>query len=146
MLNKLKQASLAARKARDPLSSLLTTLLAEATRVGKDENRDSTDAEVTATVRKFIKNTEETVRLLEAAATQKPDALVTARAELALLQTLLPTQASDADLDAAIAELVGAIPERSIKQMGAVMAKLNDRFSGNLDKAVASAKIKVALS
>lgn len=146
MLNKLKQASLAARKARDPLSSLLTTLLAEASRVGKDENRDSTDAEVTATVRKFIKNAEETVRLLEAASTQKPDALATAKAELALLQTLLPTQASDADLDAAIAELVGTLPDRSIKQMGAVMAKLNERFSGNLDKAAASAKIKSALT
>jgi uncharacterized protein len=146
MLNKLKQASLAARKVRDPLSSLLTTLLAEAARVGKDEGRDSTDAEVTATIRKFIKNTEETVRLLEAASTQKPDALATAKSELALLQSLLPSQASDADLNAAVSEIVGSLPDRSIKQMGVVMAKLNERFSGNFDKAAASGKIKTALS
>jgi uncharacterized protein YqeY len=146
MLTKLKQVSLAARKTRDPLSLLLTTLLAEATRVGKDENRDSTDVEVTATIRKFIKNAEETVRLLEAASTQKPDALATAKTELALLQTLLPAQASGADLDAAIADIVGSLPDRGIKQMGAVMAKLNEQFSGNLDKAAASAKIKAALA
>ena len=142
LLDTLKNDALAARKARDAVrSALLTTLVAEAAKVGKDDgNRASTEAEVVAVVKKFIKNTEETLR-----AVQGKPAEAQARSELAILKAYLPKQATEEDVRAKVAELVGGLSDRSPKQMGVVMAGLNAAFEGNFDKAVASKIVKTAL-
>ena len=142
LLDTLKNDALAARKARDAVrSALLTTLVAEAAKVGKDDgNRASTEAEVVAVVKKFIKNTEETLR-----AVQGKPAEAQARSELAILKAYLPKQATEEDVRAKVAELVGGLSDRSPKQMGIVMAGLNAAFEGNFDKAVASRIVKTAL-
>ena len=143
LLDTLKNDALAARKARDAVrSALLTTLVAEAAKVGKDNgNRASTEAEVVAVVKKFIKNTEETLR-----AVQGKPAEAQARSELAILKAYLPKQATEEDVRAKVAELVGGLSDRSPKQMGVVMAGLNAAFEGNFDKAVASKIVKDALA
>ena len=142
LLDTLKNDALAARKARDAVrSALLTTLVAEAAKVGKDDgNRASTESEVVAVVKKFIKNTEETLR-----AVQGKPAEAQARSELAILKAYLPKQATEEDVRAKVAELVGGLSDRSPKQMGVVMAGLNAAFEGNFDKAVASKIVKTAL-
>lgn len=143
LLDTLKNDALAARKARDAVqSALLTTLVAEAAKVGKDDgNRTSTEAEVVAVVKKFIKNTEETLR-----AVQGKPAEAQARSELEILKAYLPKQATEEDVRAKVAELVGGLSDRSPKQMGIVMAGLNAAFEGNFDKAVASRIVKTALA
>lgn len=143
LLDTLKNDALAARKARDAVrSALLTTLVAEAAKVGKDDgNRASTEAEVVAVVKKFIKNTEETLR-----AVQGKPAEAQAQGELAILKAYLPKQATEEDVRAKVAELVGGLSDRSPKQMGVVMAGLNAAFEGNFDKAVASRIVKTALA
>ena len=144
LIEKIRQDSLAARKARDTAKgTFLVTLMAEAAKVGKDAgNRESTDAEVTAVIKKFIKNTEETLRAIganESARTQP-------EAELAILQAYLPHQASAAEVRAAVARIVGELAERTPKQMGAVMGKLTAEFAGNFDKGMASKLVKEALT
>ena len=155
LLDTLKNDALAARKARDAVrSALLTTLVAEAAKVGKDNgNRASTEAEVVAVVKKFIKNTEETLRVLEGNPAETPGeklegkpAEAQARSELEILMAYLPRQASEEDVRAKVAELVGGLSDRSPKQMGVVMAGLNAAFEGNFDKAVASKIVKTALA
>lgn len=144
LLEKLQAAALAARKAQDSVAaSLLTTLYAEAARVGKDQgNRVSTDEEVVAVVKKFGKNVDETL-----AALPETDARVAAlRVEKALLAEYLPQQLDEAGLTAVIAELVAALPEKSPKQMGAVMAGLKARAGGQYDGAMASRLVKAALA
>ena len=144
LIEKIRQDSLAARKARDTVKgTFLVTLMAEAAKVGKDDgNRESTDAEVTAVIKKFIKNTEETLRAIganEAARTQP-------EAELAILQAYLPRQASEDEVRAAVARIVGELAERTPKQMGAVMGKLTAEFAGNFEKGLASKLVKEALA
>lgn len=144
LLEKLQAAALAARKAQDSVAaSLLTTLYAEAARVGKDQgNRVSTDEEVVAVVKKFGKNVDETL-----AALPETDVRVAAlRVEKALLAEYLPQQLDEAGLTAVIAELVAALPEKSPKQMGAVMAGLKARAGGQYDGAMASRLVKAALA
>lgn len=147
LLETLKNDALAARKAREAVqSALLTTLVAEAARIGKDDgNRDSTDAEVVAVVKKFIKNTEETLRALNAKPDAK-DAAQQAARELEILKAYLPKQATEADIRAKATELVSQLADRSPKQMGAIMAGLSAAFEGNLDKALASRIVKEALA
>jgi uncharacterized protein YqeY len=144
LLDRIRQDSLAARKARETEKALfLTTLLSEAGRIGKDDgNRESTDAEVTAVIKKFIKNTEETLRVLPAAAASRaqPDT------ELAILTAYLPRQATEDEVRAAIGRFIAELAERNPKQMGVVMGKLNAAFEGNFDKGLASKLVKEALA
>jgi uncharacterized protein YqeY len=144
LLERIRQDSLAARKARETeKGTFLVTLLAEAAKVGKDDgNRESTDAEVTAVIKKFIKNTDETLRVLgaDSAARAQPEA------ELAILQAYLPRQATEDEVRAAVGRIVAELAERNPKQMGFVMGKLNAEFAGNFDKGVASKLVKGALA
>mgnify|MGYP000042907762 CR=1 FL=1 len=144
LLEKLQAASLDARKAQNTIAaSLLTTLYSEAARVGKDQgNRVSTDEEVVAVVKKFSKNIDETL-----AALPEADARVAVlRIEKELLAAYLPQQLDEAGLSALVAELVGALADKSPKQMGVVMAGLKARAGGQYDGAMASRLVKAALA
>lgn len=144
LLEQIRQDSLAARKARDTAkSTFLVTLLAEAAKVGRDDgNRSSTDAETVAVIKKFIKNTTETLHVLGADAAARPQLAL----ELNLLMDYLPRQASELELRTALTRLVAELPERNPKQMGALMAKLITEFDGNFDKSLASKLAKEALA
>lgn len=145
LLNRIREDSLAARKAREgDKASFLITLLAEASRPGKDDgNRESTDAEVLKVIKKFIDNTEITLKALGAAAS---DARTRAELELAMLRAYQPKQATEAEVRAAVDTIVASLPERNLKQIGAVMGKLQAQFDGNFDKGLASTLVKAALA
>lgn len=153
LLATIQSAALEARKARHTdKATLLVTLHAEAARIGKDDgNRESTDAEVEAVIRKFIKNNDETIKALwipekidrDAVRVTRRDALIL---EQAILTSFLPKQASADEIQGAVTELVAGLADKSPKQMGAVMAGLNARFGNNFDKAAASQLVKAALA
>lgn len=147
LLNKIKDDSLTARKARETVKGLfLTTLFAEAAKVGKDAgSRESTDEEVLDVIRKFIKNTNDTVAALAGAEGEKVAARDQLLAELVLLKGYLPSQASEDEVKAVIAEAVKCLAEVSPKQMGVVMGALTAKFAGNFDKKAASNWVKAAL-
>lgn len=151
MLKRIQDDALAARKARETdKGKFLTTLFSEAAMEGKnDGNRESTDAEVTTVIKKFLKNNKDAQ-----AAMGQPDGDTPARAasraqlvlEQALLEAYLPAQASVADVTAAVQDILAAMPDVSIKQMGAVMGKLQAKFGDNFDKALASKLVKDAIA
>lgn len=65
LIEQIKEQQIAARKSGDSLASLYTTLLGEASIIGKNAgNRETTDQEVVAVVKKFIKNLDETIQAL----------------------------------------------------------------------------------
>lgn len=145
LLERIRQDALAARKARDKRKgTFLSTLLAEASKVGKDDgDRVSTDAEAAAVIKKFINNAETTLKML---ADKAPESSERLAAELTTLQSYLPKQATEAEIQAAITRYVAELSERTPKQMGAVMGKLDAEFAGNLDKGLASKLVKAALA
>lgn len=155
LLQRIRDDALAARKAahaaRDEATktlegnraSFLITLGAEAARKGKDDgNRESTDDEVISTVKKFIDNANLT---LNALGDKSPGQRARVEAEVLALKAYMPTQADAAEVQAAIAELVAGLAEKSPKQMGVVMGKLTARFGAAFDKAAASALVREAL-
>jgi uncharacterized protein len=142
LIEQLKSDNLTARKQGQTLTAtLLTTLYAEAAMVGKNAgNRESTDDEVTAVIRKFLKNN------LEAQAVIKdPARLEVLTAEAALLERYLPQMATEEDVRAFIAQHVAALPEKSPKAMGGLMAKLKEKFGTAYDAAKASGWVREAL-
>lgn len=143
LLATLKKDALAARKAAATVrATLLTTLIAEAEMVGKNAgNRESTEEEVLQTVRKFLKNNQEALAVI-----QDERRRATLAEESAVLTSYLPPMADEAAVRAFIAETVAALPERSPKQMGAVMTALKGRFGSALDARQANAWVRDALS
>ncbi len=144
MLATIRKDLFEAKKNRDTLkSNLLSALLGEATAVGKNAgNRESTPEEVMQVVRKFIKNLDETIALLE----KEGKPTDKERAEKAILEGYLPKQMTPEELSRAIDEIVAALPERSPKMMGQVMAKLKEQYGGRYDGKTASQMVKEKLS
>ena len=139
LLHKIKDDSLAARKDRDVIkSALLTTLYSEAAMVGKNNgNHETTDAEVIAVVKKFIKGNDEVIQNVTDQARHE-----IALQEKALLLAYLPKQLSDDELRVIVGALVETLTDRSIKQTGKIMAELKAKYSGQYDGAAASKIIK----
>jgi len=135
----IKNAQLEARKARDQVSiGLLTTLLGEAAMPGKnDGNRESTDLEVVAVIKKFVKNNES---IPVSARSEVHDT------ELKLLGQWLPKQLSEAELKGLIAASASIVIGGSKPSMGELMQSLKDNFAGQYNGALASKLIKEELS
>ncbi len=108
-----------------------------------DERITLDDAEVVRVLEKMVKQRKESVVQFQAG--NRADLVDKENAEIALLQTYLPTQLSDADLDALIAETIAATGASSIKDMGKVMGIIKGRAQGQADMAVVGAKIKAKL-
>lgn len=140
LIEKLQADQLAARKARDTVSAaLLTALVGEAAMVGKNAgNRTSTDEEVTATIRKFLKNAEETRGRLATAG--KDTAVI--QQEIQILEGYLPRQMTDDQLGAAIQAIIDAAPGAN---MGVVMKALKEQHAGLYDGRRANELIKQRL-
>lgn len=142
LLETIKAASLAARKAKDAeQAALLTTLFAEAARIGKDAgNRETTDEETVRVVRKFIKGLDESLAVLT-----QDEARNRALRERAVLEQFLPKMVTGAELATVVADIVSTLAERTPKQMGIVMKSLKDRLGGAYDGNEASVLVKAAL-
>ena len=137
-----RKGAAAGRTGAPLVASLLTTLYSEAANVGlNDGKRESTDAEVIATIKKFIKGIDETL------AVRPDEGLLTERA---ILEGYLPKQLSDHELHAAVVSIVEEIHAvefvKNMKQMGRVMAALKERFGGQYDGKKASEFAKAALT
>ncbi len=143
LLESIQAASLEARKSKlTERASLLVTLYAEAARVGKDAgNRASTDDEVLKVVRKFVKGVDESLAVLP-----EGEARDKALREKAVLEEFVPRLTTGEALAAVVADIVAQLPERSAKQMGAVMTALKARLGGAYDGKEASALVKTALA
>lgn len=129
LLETIKSHALDARKRRDNIAApFLTTLLSEASAPGlNDGKRASTDEEVLAVVRKFLKNNAEVLLV-------RPNDTV-AQTEKQILEGYLPHQLSDGELRAALMSIArdAGITTVTQKDMGVLMKGLKERYNGQYD-------------
>ena len=139
LLIKIKNDQLDARKERDAIrASLLTTLYAEAVKVGKDDgNRDTRNEEVVATVRKFLKSNAEAQKVIT-----DNEALSVLQLEQKYLEAYLPPQLTENDINLRIELLM----EDGIKDMKNIMASFKVNYPGRYDGALLSKLVKEALN
>jgi uncharacterized protein YqeY len=109
-----------------------------------DERITLDDSQVLSVLEKMIKQRKES--LVQFQAGNRQDLADKENAEITLLQTYLPAQLSDAELDALIGEAVAATGAASVKDMGKVMAIIKTKAQGRADMAQVGAKIKARLS
>ena len=144
LLGELRKMMMTPKLEKDTVKgNLLSTLVAEAVMVGKnDGNRETTNAETIAMIKKFLKKVNETLALMDEMGKDKTETL----REKEILESLLPKQLSEEELEKVIVEIVATLPDKSPRQMGAVMAELKKKYDGQFDGKTASGLVKKALS
>jgi len=109
-----------------------------------DERITLDDSQVIAVLEKMVKQRKESVVQFEQGG--RADLADKEKAEIALLQTYLPAQLSEAEVDALIKEAIAATGAASVKDMGKVMGMVKTKAAGRADMGAVSARIKAALS
>ena len=138
LLERLKADRLTAMKAREVHKrDLLGTVIAAAAK----DTKEPDDAQVTRTLRGFMKSLDETIELLGRAGKDSG----AQAAEKALLLPYLPRTPDEASLRAEIAAVVAGLPEPSPRAMGQVMAALKARHGEAFDARAASGLVRAAL-
>jgi uncharacterized protein YqeY len=102
------------------------------------------DDEIAQMLQSMIKSRRESIVLYEQGG--RVELAEQEREEIAIIETFLPQQMSEAEVDAAIKAAIAEAGAKSIKDMGKVMAALKSRHAGQMDFAKASAATKALLS
>lgn len=144
LIENIKSDILTAKKAKESVkATLLVTLFSEASNVGKNAgNRQTTDEETVAVIKKFKNNATETLTHLEKSGM---DASVV-KQEIEILDSYLPEQYNESKLTEIINGYISAHAEKTPKLMGAIMASLKKDHAGKYDAGLASKIVKSALS
>ena len=108
-----------------------------AERIALDDNR------VLSVIEKMMKTRKESIVQFQAG--NRPDLVEKEEKEIALLQSYLPTQLSEAELESIIAAAVAEAGATSMKDMGKVVALVKAKAQGRADMGAVSAKIKAKL-
>jgi len=108
-----------------------------------DESTTLDETQVLAVVEKMVKQRRD-------AETQyrdndRPELADAEAAEIVVLEHYLPTQLSDAELDAEIDGVLAETGATSMKDMGQIMGQLKPKVQGKADMAVVSQRLKAKL-
>jgi uncharacterized protein YqeY len=130
----IKQQQLQARKSQNVIArNLLTTLLGEATTIGKNQNRETTDSELEQVIVKFLKGAKE---MLVHATDTTHNAVI--QEEIKILTDLLPKQMTTDELNDLIADIITKDASININDTGKVMKFLKEQYNNQYDAKVAS--------
>ena len=109
-----------------------------------DERTTADDAAVLAIIEKLIKQRKDSIEQFQKAA--RNDLVEKEQAELVLLQSYLPQQMSEAELNEAITAAIEESGAAGPQAMGKVMAVLKPKLAGRADIGKASALVKARLA
>ncbi len=147
--DEIKSAQIAAMKAGDkPRLGAVRLILAKL----KDrdiELRTSSqvpddDTLVVEVLQKMGKQRRESITLYEQGG--RPELADAEAAELAVIESFLPAQMSEAETSAAIEAIKAELGASTVKDMGRVIAELKARHGSQLDMSKASGLVKAALN
>ena len=109
-----------------------------------DERIALDDSQVLSVLEKMAKQRKESITQFESGG--RADLVAKETAELATIQSYLPAQLSDAELDALIAEAITTTGATTVKDMGKVMGIVKGKAAGRADMGAVGARIKQKLS
>lgn len=110
-----------------------------------DERITLDDAAVLAVLEKMVKQRKDSISQYEGA--RRDDLAAVEKAEMAIIQTYLPAQLSEAEIDAAIQSAIAeANAGTGPAAMGKVMGVLKPKLAGKADMGLVSQRLKAALA
>ncbi len=109
-----------------------------------DLKRELGEAEFLQLVASMVKQRKDSIEQFEKGG--RTDLVEKEMAELKVIEEFLPSQLSEADLDAAITTAIGEVGATGIRDMGKVMKVLMPKVTGRADGKVVGDKVKTRLS
>ena len=144
LVEQVKAAMKAAMKAREKETLATIRLIqAEFKRVEVDERIEIDDARALAIMDKMVKQRRDSASQYRNA--DRPELADKEDAEIAIIQTFLPAQLTDDEIDALIDEALIGIDAEGMAAMGQLMGKLKPQLQGRADMGQVSQRVKAKL-
>lgn len=142
---KVDQGMIQALKAKDTIRvSALRMLKSGLHNREIDLKRELDEPEFLQLLSSMVKQRKDSIEQFEKGG--RVDLVEKEKAELAVIEEFLPSQLSEADLDAAIAEAIRESGAAGIRDMGKVMKVLMPKLTGRADGKMVGDKVKARLS
>ncbi|MEI7843922.1 MAG: GatB/YqeY domain-containing protein [Gallionellaceae bacterium] len=109
-----------------------------------DERIELSDADILSIIDKMMKQRRDSISQYEAAARQ--DLADVEKFEITVLQTYMPQQLSEAEIDTLVSQAIATSGAASPQDMGKVMAILKPQLAGRADVAKVSGLVKTKLA
>ncbi len=119
-------------------------ILAAIKQVEVDERIELDDPAVLGVLNKMVKQRRDSITQFREGG--RDDLADKELAEIAVIETYLPEQMSDEELDAMIAAVVAETGAENIRDMGKVMGAIKAKAAGRADMAAVGAKVKTILA
>jgi uncharacterized protein YqeY len=110
---------------------------------GKGNPSGIDEGDIQRMLQGLVKQRREAIELYKQG--NRPELAQQEQEEIAVIETFLPKQMSDADAEAAIKQVIATVGAASVKDMGKVMAALKEKYSGQLDLSKAGGTVKKLL-
>ena len=141
--NDIKEAMKAKDKGRlETLRTVTTVFLDAKTAPGADDTL--TDDAALKLIQKLVKQGKDSAEIYKGQG--REDLAEGELAQVAVLEVYLPKQMSEAELEAALKEIIAEVGATSAKDMGKVMGTATKRLAGQAEGRAISAKVKELLS
>ena len=132
LIDRIREDMKAAMKAREAVRvDTLRFLLSEVKNVGINEKRELDDEVVKSVLARLAKQRREGIEQFRGAG--RNDLAASEEAQLAVLESYLPRQLSDAELEEALRTIIREVGAASKKDMGKVMKAAVERLAGAAD-------------
>ena len=118
-------------------------MLAAIKQIEVDERIELDDARILSVLEKMVKQRRDSVTLFDQG--NRKDLSAIELAEIAIIETYLPEQLDEAELDAIIDEAISSTGAESIRDMGKVMGQIKAKAAGKADMGTVGAKVKARL-
>ena len=118
-------------------------ILAAIKQIEVDKRVEIDDAAVLSILDKMVKQRRDSVEQFQKGG--RDDLVNIELAEIAVIETYLPEQLSNEELDALINEVISATGAESIRDMGKVMGQIKSKAAGRADMGAVGAKVKARL-
>jgi len=118
-------------------------ILAAIKQIEVDQRIELDDAAVLAVLDKMVKQRRDSVEQFQKGG--RDDLVEIELAEIAVIETYLPEQLSNEELDALIDDVISATGAESIRDMGKVMGQIKTQAAGRADMGAVGAKVKARL-
>jgi uncharacterized protein YqeY len=143
LTSELKTAMKAGEKRKVETIRMITAGLKDKDIEARGQGKTIGDDDILALLQKMVKSRQESVEIYDKAG--RVDLATQEREEIAIIQSFLPQQMSEAEIDAAITEAITEAGATSIKEMGKVVGLLKGKYTGRMDFGKASAAVKAKL-
>jgi uncharacterized protein YqeY len=118
-------------------------MLAAIKQIEVDERIELDDARILSVLEKMVKQRRDSVTLFNQG--NREDLSAIELAEIAIIETYLPEQLDETELDAIIDAAIGSTGAESIRDMGKVMGQVKAKAAGRADMGTVGAKVKARL-